>query len=79
MSEPRLIVSVTGGAQSFYMQRRLLENFKQGLMKVATTPGPVAIELKSSIHKQRNSDNSSRLQTVSFLRVSSYSKYWWHR
>ena len=39
MPPPRLIVSVTGGAQSFFMKKQLLEGFKQGLMKVATTPG----------------------------------------
>jgi hypothetical protein len=39
MPPPRLIVSVTGGAQNFFMKRRLLTGFKRGLMKVATTAG----------------------------------------
>jgi SLOG in TRPM len=39
MKPPRLIISVTGGAQKFFMKRRLLTGFKRGLMKVATTAG----------------------------------------
>ena len=39
MREPKLIISVTGGAKNFYVKNRLRTNFKRGLMKAATSAG----------------------------------------
>ena len=39
MPEPKLIISVTGGAKDFNTSKRLLKSFKRGLMRVATTSG----------------------------------------
>ena len=39
MDEPKMIISVTGGARRFYMKQRLLRSFKRGLMKAATAAG----------------------------------------
>lgn len=39
LDEPKMIISVTGGARRFYMKPRLLKSFKRGLMKVATAAG----------------------------------------
>ncbi|KAJ8392633.1 hypothetical protein AAFF_G00073070 [Aldrovandia affinis] len=36
---PNLLISVTGGAQNFYMRSRLKEMFRRGLIKVAQTTG----------------------------------------
>ncbi|XP_035248591.1 transient receptor potential cation channel subfamily M member 2 isoform X2 [Anguilla anguilla] len=36
---PNLLISVTGGAQNFYMRTRLKEMFRRGLIKVAQTTG----------------------------------------
>ncbi|KAG9349264.1 hypothetical protein JZ751_027707 [Albula glossodonta] len=36
---PNLLISVTGGAQNFYMKTRLKEMFRRGLIKVAQTTG----------------------------------------
>ncbi|XP_061081599.1 transient receptor potential cation channel subfamily M member 2-like isoform X1 [Conger conger] len=36
---PNLLISVTGGAQNFYMRTRLKEMFRRGLIKVAKTTG----------------------------------------
>ena len=36
---PRLIISVTGGAKSFYMKTRLKNSFKRGLINAATSTG----------------------------------------
>ncbi|KAJ8253025.1 hypothetical protein GJAV_G00208300 [Gymnothorax javanicus] len=36
---PNLLISVTGGAQNFYMRARLKEMFRRGLIKVAQTTG----------------------------------------
>ena len=39
LPEPRLLISVTGGAKSFVVDSRLKKNFEEGLAKVASTPG----------------------------------------
>jgi len=39
LEEPKMIISVTGGARRFYMKQRLLKSFKRGLMKAATAAG----------------------------------------
>jgi len=39
LQEPKLIVSVTGGADKFHMKPRHLAAIKQGLMKAATSAG----------------------------------------
>jgi len=39
LEEPKMIISVTGGARRFYMKQRLLKSFKRGLMKAATATG----------------------------------------
>ena len=39
LDEPKMIISVTGGARRFYMQKRLLKSFKCGLMKAAVAAG----------------------------------------
>jgi len=39
LDEPKMIISVTGGARRFYMKQRLLKSFKRGLMKAATAAG----------------------------------------
>jgi len=39
LDEPKMIISVTGGARRFYMQKRLLKSFKRGLMKAAIAAG----------------------------------------
>lgn len=39
LDEPKMIISVTGGARRFFMKQRLLKSFKRGLMKAATAAG----------------------------------------
>ena len=39
LDEPKMIISVTGGARRFYMKQRLLKSFKRGLMKAAIAAG----------------------------------------
>ena len=39
MPPPKLIVSVTGGAKSFFMKSRLKTSFKRGLVNAATSSG----------------------------------------
>lgn len=39
LEEPKMIISVTGGARRFYMKPRLLRSFKRGLMKAAIAAG----------------------------------------
>ena len=39
LEEPKMIISVTGGARRFYMKQRLLRSFKRGLMKAAIASG----------------------------------------
>jgi len=39
LDEPKMIISVTGGARRFYMKQRLLRSFKRGLMKAAIAAG----------------------------------------
>jgi len=39
LDEPKMIISVTGGARRFYMKQRLLKSFKRGLMKAAVAAG----------------------------------------
>ena len=36
---PKLIISVTGGAQAFRMNKKLRENFKSGLVQAASDAG----------------------------------------
>jgi len=35
LTEPKMIISVTGGKRQFFMNQRLLRSFKRGLMKAA--------------------------------------------
>ena len=39
MDKPNLLISVTGGAKNFQMNKRLKETFRRGLMKAAQTTG----------------------------------------
>ena len=39
LEKPRLLISVTGGANPFPVDSRLKRNFEEGLAKVASTPG----------------------------------------
>jgi len=39
LKEPKMIISVTGGKQQFFMNQRLLRSFKRGLMKAAIAAG----------------------------------------
>ena len=42
MDKPNLLISVTGGAKNFQMNKRLKETFRRGLMKAAQTTGDLA-------------------------------------
>ena len=39
LGQPKMIISVTGGAKEFDMDPRLLTSFKRGLMKAVTATG----------------------------------------
>ena len=39
LEEPKMIISVTGGARRFYMKPRQMKSVKRGLMKAATAAG----------------------------------------
>lgn len=39
LSPPNLLISVTGGAKTFYLKARLKNMFHRGLIKVAQTTG----------------------------------------
>ncbi|KAL4228805.1 Transient receptor putative cation channel subfamily M member 2 [Mactra antiquata] len=39
LDKPNLLISVTGGAKNFQMNKRLKDNFRRGLMNVALTTG----------------------------------------
>jgi transient receptor potential cation channel subfamily M protein 2 len=41
LDKPNLLISVTGGAKNFQMNKRLKETFRRGLMKTALTTGKV--------------------------------------
>jgi hypothetical protein len=43
LQDPKMIISVTGGARKFYMKQRLLDSFKRGLMRAATATGTFLI------------------------------------
>jgi len=39
LEKPNLLISVTGGAKNFQMNKRLKDTFRRGLMKTALTTG----------------------------------------
>lgn len=39
LEKPKLLISVTGGAKSFNMSKRLTETFQRGLIKAARSTG----------------------------------------
>jgi transient receptor potential cation channel subfamily M protein 2 len=49
MPKPKLIISVTGGAKRFYLKNRLRNNFKRGLVNVATTTGKPVVWFDSQV------------------------------
>ena len=54
MSQPKLIISVTGGAKRFNLKSRLKNSFKRGLVNAATSTGHISI---TSIEVQENKPN----------------------
>lgn len=45
LDKPNLLISVTGGAKNFQMNKRLKDNFRRGLMNTALTTGGLLILL----------------------------------
>jgi len=45
LDKPNLLISVTGGAKNFNMNKRLKDTFRRGLMKTALTTGTLKYKL----------------------------------
>ncbi len=62
LKEPKLLISVTGGAQRFSLKPRLKDVFRKGLVKAAVSTGPSSVFSKS--HFRNLSLNISQLFVV---------------